>query len=149
MIVIGEVAGAIHGWPLVLEGGGVEVCLPPRGAEVAVEQLSARRIDSDTYELPAGGCIAINHEPEGTSGYGDLARGAESVSIGDRVVQVAGLLDLLRVADATAAPSTRRHALAFRAVLDVQRAQSRRRADDERPDAERIESWLGEQTPVA
>jgi len=149
LIVIGEVAGAIHGWPLVLEGGAVQVCLRPSDAEVAVEQLSATRVDSNTYELPAGGRIAIDHEPAGTSGYGDLARGAEFVSIEDGAVQVAGLLDLLRIADATPGPGGRRHTLAYRALLDVERAQSKPRPDDERPDVERIESWLGEQTPVA
>jgi len=86
--------------------------------------------------LKPGGRIAIDHEPAGTSGYGDLARGAEFVSIEDGAVQVAGLLDLLRIADATPGPGGRRHTLAYRALLDVERAQSKPRPDDERPDVD-------------
>ena len=138
MVVVGEVAGAIHGWPLALEGRAVQVCLRPSDAEVAVEHLRATRVDSNTYELPAGGRIALDHEPAGTSGYGDLARGVELVSLGDGAVQVAGLLDLLRIADATSDPDGRRHALAYCAVLDVERAQSKPRPDDERTDTEGI-----------
>jgi hypothetical protein len=59
------------------------------------------------------------------------------------------LRDLLRIADASSAPDARRHALAYRAVLDVQSAQREARAVDDRSDEERIEAWLSRQTPDA
>jgi transcriptional regulator with XRE-family HTH domain len=114
-IVIGEVAGALHGWPLVLGSDAVEVC--------------ARASEDVT------GTVLVTESPPGTAGFGDLARGAKPVEVGDGTVQVAGLLDLLRIADASPDPNARRHALVYQAVLDVQRAGR--------------EAWLSQQTPVA
>jgi len=67
----------------------------------------------------------------GTAGFGDLARDADTVEIDGGGVRVAGLRDLLRIADASPHPDARRQALAYRAVLDVQRArhESKRQAD--------------------
>ncbi len=99
-IVIGELAGALHGWPLVL-GGTVEVCARMHTMDATLERLAARESARDAYELPTGGQLIVTDVPPGTAGFGDLARGAEEVVIGAGSVQVAGLLDLLRIADAS------------------------------------------------
>lgn len=107
-IVIGEVAGALHGWPLVLSGRATEVCVKGDEEAVAPALLSDAR-------------VAVVAVPAGTSGYGDLARSAETIDVDRSSVRVADLLDLLRIADASPDPDARRHALAYQAVLDVQR----------------------------
>ena len=62
---------------------------------------------------------------------------------------VAGLLDLLRIAEASGAPAARREALAYQAVLDVERAHGDERRGDDRTTEEKIEAWVVRQTPVA
>jgi len=146
VIVIGEVAGALHGWPLVLSGEAIEVCAREEAVGAVLERLG---VSDAAYELPSGVRLVVTDAPKGTVGYGDLARGAEAVDVDGGVVQVAGLLDLLRIADASPDPDARRHALAYRAVLDVQRAQGEPRLADGRTDEERIQAWVSEQIPVA
>ena len=130
-IVLGEVAGALHGWPLVLGGGRVEVC--------AMGELSLEEREG----------VLVTVLPPGTAGFGDLARDADTVEIDGAEIRVAGLRDLLRIADASPNPDSRRQALAYQAVLDVQRAQLEASAADDRGDEEKIEAWLSRQTPVA
>lgn len=146
-IVIGELAGALHGWPLVL-GGTVEVCARMHTMDATLERLGAREGTRDAYELSTGGQLIVTDVPPGTAGFGDLARGAEEVVIDAGSVQVAGLLDLLRIADASGDLDAARRALAYRAVLDVQRIRRQKRAADARSDEERIAAWLSRQTPV-
>lgn len=145
-VVIGEVAGALHGWPLVMSDRTVEVCAPEQSLISILDGVRAS--GAGAYELPSGGRLSIVQTPPGTSGYVDLARGAESVDVEGKTVEVAGLLDLLRIADASPDPDARRHALAYQAVLDVQRAQAEKRVDD-RSDGQKIEAWLSEQVPAA
>jgi transcriptional regulator with XRE-family HTH domain len=149
VIVIGEVAGALHGWPLVLHGEAIELCVRRDAVGAVLARLSATDAAASSYGLPSGGRLAITEAPMGTTGYGDLARGAEAVEVDGGAVQVASLLDLLRIADASSDPDARRHALGYQAVLDVQRAQSALRSADGRTVEERIQAWLSEQIPVA
>jgi DNA-binding XRE family transcriptional regulator len=149
VIVIGELAGALHGWPLVLSGEAVEVCARQDAVSAVLERLGASYAAAGVYELRSGGRLAIVEAPTGTSGYGDLVRSAEGVDVDGGMVLVAGLLDLLRIADASLAPDARRHALAYEAVLEVERAQGRLLPADGRTDEERIRAWLSEQIPVA
>jgi transcriptional regulator with XRE-family HTH domain len=149
VIVIGEVAGALHGWPLVLHGEAIEICAQEDVVGAVLERVSATESAAAAYELPSGGRLLITENPVGTSGYGDLARGAEMVEVDGGEVRVAGLLDLLRVADASSDPGARRDALAYQAVLDVQRAQGELQTADGHTDEERIQAWLSEQIPVA
>jgi DNA-binding XRE family transcriptional regulator len=150
-IVLGEVAGALHGWPLVLDGGTVEVCARGEDAlSIALDRLGAgKAVGGGTYDLPSGGRLLVTEVPPGTAGFGDLARDADTVEIDGAEIRVAGLRDLLRIADASPNPDSRRQALAYRAVLDVQRARRKASAADDRGDAEKIEAWLSRQTPVA
>jgi transcriptional regulator with XRE-family HTH domain len=146
-VVVGEVAGALHGWPLVLGVGAVEVCGPrePIGAALAPRII---RSSERGYELDDGGGVVVIEQPSGTAGFGDLARGATEVHIGERALRVAGLLDLLRIADASPGPEARRHALAYRAVLDVQRARAAARGRPTAGAEERLAEWLDRQTPM-
>jgi transcriptional regulator with XRE-family HTH domain len=144
VVVIGEVAGALHGWPLVLGTTVIEVC-----AETALPLTDiGRRLRRHEYELPGGARLRAVAAPPGTHGLRDLLRGAEPIDIYGGELQVAGVLDLLRIADASDRRSARLEALAFQAVLDVQDARSKSPGPDGRTAAERIEAWLTQQTPV-
>jgi hypothetical protein len=142
--VIGEVAGALQGWPLVLGGDTVEVCARARGT--MSDALDRPGADST---LAGTRGLLLTEIPPGTAGFRELARGAETIEIDRGSVRVAGLLDLLRIADASPGPDAARHALAYRAVLDVQRARRQASVAESRSDEERIQEWLSRQTPVA
>lgn len=149
VIVIGQVAGALHGWPLVLASDVVEVCARTDSLDLASADPEAGNAEAGAHEFRCGGRLTLTEAPAGTAGYGDLARGAESVELDGGEVQVAGLLDLLRIADASPDADARRHSLAYRAVLDVQRAREEPRPPGGRSDDERIQAWLSKQTPVS
>ncbi len=148
VIVIGEVAGALHGWPLVLTAPVIELCGRPADIDAVVVSLGAREVE-DGYALAGGVRLIVDETPAGTFGFGDLARGAEAMKVGSSNVRVAGLLDLLRIAEASGAPAARREALAYQAVLDAERAQGDERQQDDRTAEEKIEAWVMRQTPVA
>jgi transcriptional regulator with XRE-family HTH domain len=122
-IVIGDVAGALHGWPLEISGSPVEVCAVAEGASSLVAGLGARpdtrwempglaealaeqgvvrtrKITEEPFVLPGGGRVLASETLPGTAGFADLARNAEPMAVGGRTVLVASLLDLLRIADA-------------------------------------------------
>jgi DNA-binding XRE family transcriptional regulator len=149
VIVIGEVAGALHGWPLVLGGDTVEVCARADGTmSTMLDGLEARKAVDGAYELPLGGRLLVTEIPLGTAGFGDLVRDADQVEIDGGAVRMAGLRDLLRIADASPYPDARRHALACSAVLDVQSAKHEAPVVDDRNDEEKIQAWLSRQIPV-
>ena len=129
VIVIGEVAGALHGWPLVLGAEAIEVCARPADIDGVGVSLGAREV-VDGYALAGGVRLIVDEMPAGTFGFGDLARAAEAMKVGGSEVRVAGVLDLLRIAEASAAPEARREALAYQAVLDVARAQAAAEAEE-------------------
>ena len=52
-------------------------------------------------------------------GFADLARGASEVTIGGSAVEVAGIVDLLRIALTDPAPYSQRFALALDATLQL------------------------------
>jgi transcriptional regulator with XRE-family HTH domain len=125
-IVIGEVAGALHGWPLEISGGPVEVCAVAGGAASLMASLEAqmppelgttpeylatlakhglgrqpRKVTEEPHILPGGGSVLATETIPGTAGFADLARNAEPMGVGGRTLLVASLLDLLRIADAS------------------------------------------------
>ncbi|MHB1467643.1 MAG: hypothetical protein ACYCX7_00620, partial [Solirubrobacteraceae bacterium] len=66
--MIGELAGALPGWPLVLEGR-IEVCVRLASQLVeAIELLGVRRGRGAEYALPAGGRLMLAETPPGTAG---------------------------------------------------------------------------------
>jgi hypothetical protein len=124
-IVIGDVAGALHGWPLEVVGGPVEVCAVAGGAASLMAALGAemppelgmtpeylaalesvglgpepRKVTEEPHILPGGGSVLATETLPGTTGFADLARNAEPMVVGGRTLLVASLLDLLRIADA-------------------------------------------------
>jgi hypothetical protein len=121
VVVIGGVAGTLQGWPLVLAATVIEVC-----ADNAFPLTDiGRRLGRHEYELPGGARLRAVDAPPGTHGFRDLWRGAEPVDVDSGELQVASVLDLLRIADASDRRSARLDALAYQAVLDVQDARSK------------------------
>ncbi len=191
--MIGDVAGALHGWPLEIAGGPVEVCAVADGAASLMAGLGAemppelgttpeylatlakhglgrqpRKVTEEPHVLPGGGKVLASETLPGTAGFVDLERNAEPMGVGGGTVQVASLLDLLRIADAsTPGPAgsrrdpdadlhqeakrrsksawsqagARRDALALRAVLDVRAAKQAAWEADDRSDEQKLEAW--------
>ena len=146
LVVIGEVAGALQGWPLVLSGGTVEVCAQAADGALLLTAIGPR-VARDGYELRGDVRLRVVADPAGTDGLLDLWRGSEVVRTPQGDLRVASLVDLLRIADASTHRSARLEALAYQAVLDVRDAQRRLPVQEEGA-AERIDAWLTQQAPV-
>ncbi len=147
-VVIGEVAGALHGWPLALSTRGtVEVCGDPDGLP---EQLLAHGLteSDDLYAMASGQRISVIQQPAGTSGSRDLARSAEMVDLPGGSGRVANVLDLLRIADAADGGRRNRETLALQAVLEVKRARAGA-APVTASNQERLQAWLDQQPAAA
>ncbi|HTX08821.1 MAG TPA: helix-turn-helix transcriptional regulator [Solirubrobacteraceae bacterium] len=125
LVVIGEVAGALQGWPLVLGGGVIEACAQAADGAPLLTAIGPR-VARDEYELSGGARLRVIGKPAGTSGLPDLWRGSEPVDTPDGAIRVASLVDLLRIADASTHRSARLEALAHQAVLDVKAARAGR-----------------------
>jgi len=93
--------------------------------------------------------VVIDEAPAGTAGEVELARHRVAFETPAGALDAAGLIDLLRIADASDARTARRESLALQAVLDVQREREAAGAPDERAAGDRIAEWLSQQTPVA
>ncbi|HEY5193927.1 MAG TPA: helix-turn-helix transcriptional regulator [Solirubrobacteraceae bacterium] len=146
-IVVGEVAGALHGWPLILsEQGTLDLVVHPKDRELAEETILAASAQPDR--------VRLLDAPAGTYGFADLARAAIQVTIQQTTVEVAGLVDLLRIALTDTEPYSRRFALALDATLqltardsstgDVSSAPSKPPSVRER--RARADQWLTRQT---
>jgi transcriptional regulator with XRE-family HTH domain len=146
-IVVGAVAGALHGWPLVLSESAVEVCATREDMETGLDRLIVRRA-GQRYELRGGHRVDLIEQPPGTAGLRDLARGAETLAVAGHDLRVAGLLDLVRIADASPARGASRLALAYQTVLAVRHARDAARARPPANDQQRLARWLADQTPV-
>jgi transcriptional regulator with XRE-family HTH domain len=147
-VVIGEVAGALHGWPLVLSGtGAVEVCGEP---DKVAEQLLANGLaeSEDLYAMTSGPRISVVQQPPGTTGPRDLVRGAEAIDLPTGRVRVAGVLDLLRIADAADGGRRSQATLALQAVLEVERARAAA-PPVTTSNEERLQAWLDQQPAAA
>ncbi len=139
-VVIGGVAGALNGWPVVLGA---------RTLEVVPADLSMRRIDaamrrlggepgqdapdgSRRWVLASGAELHATPVPPGTRGYNDLRRDAQRVQIASAAsVRVCSLLDLIRIAEASPDPDARMFVSALWATLERSR-----RYDTETPEGE-------------
>lgn len=146
-VLVGEVAGAAHGWPITLARGEYLV-VAQEGArnwerlERAAESLGGDRRELEDpfagqdvtvrWPLPAGGSLAAAASLSGTGGYSDLLRAARPVALEQSVVQVAALRDLIRIADASPVPERRVFLPALWATLEQ---AERRDARAERGDA--------------
>jgi transcriptional regulator with XRE-family HTH domain len=112
-VVVGEVAGALHGWPLILsDKGTLDLVVHPEDRALATETVLAASAAPDR--------VRLLDAPPGTYGFADLARAAIEVTVGgSAVVEVAGLVDLLRIALTDPAPYSQRFALALDATLQL------------------------------
>jgi transcriptional regulator with XRE-family HTH domain len=148
-LIIGDVAGALHGWPLVLGSPTIEVCGRVGAMRYRLRQMGARQTRSGRHILSSGVSVVIDEAPAGTGGEADLARNRVAFETPAGALDTAGLIDLLRIADASDARTARRDSLALQAVLDVQREREAAGTSDERAAGDRIAEWLSQQTPVA
>ena len=131
-VVVGDVAGALHGWPIVL-GWRVLHVVPAETSMGRVEQ-TARRLGGERAEdgsdgskrwvLPSGAELRATLMPAGTRGFRDLARDAQRMEIAPGVtVRVASLIDLIRMAEASPDPDARMYVSALWATLEVRRRE--------------------------
>lgn len=133
-VLSGEIAEVLHGSPLmptaalvtivprpgererlqtaILAGGGRRMSTPSNGPEV----------DSPTSWLldSCGTKLTIDPAPPGTRGYEDLNHDASNITLGDHLlVSVASLLDLVRIAETSADPSTHARVVALRRTMEL------------------------------
>jgi hypothetical protein len=148
-LIIGDVAGALHGWPLVLGSPTIEVCGLVDAVGYRLRQMGARRTRSGRHIVSGGVSVVIDEAPAGTAGEMDLARNRVAFETPAGALDAAGLIDLLRIADASDARTARRDSLALQAVLDVQREREAGGTSGERAAGDGIAEWLSQQTPVA
>lgn len=129
-VVIGDVAGALHGWPIMLGArtlhivpadtaiGRIEQAAKRLGTELTNEQTDERQ----RWVLPAGDELHTTLLPAGTRGYRDLTRDAQTIQIAlSTSVKVASLIDLIRIAEASPDPDARTFVPALWATLEVSR----------------------------
>jgi len=128
-VVIDKVAGAFNGWPITL--GARTVHLVPADSSMGAVEEAARRLGAEPagegedgakrWVLASGAELHVSAELRGTGGYRDLARDATSVLIAPGVsVQVASLIDLIRIAEASTGPDGRVFVPALWATLEAQ-----------------------------
>jgi transcriptional regulator with XRE-family HTH domain len=142
-IVVGETAGALHGWPLILNASGQLDLLVHNEDRQQAEVLVASASDPKRF------CV-VDTLP-GAWGYADLARNSVHMEVDGAQVQVAALVDLLRVALSENGRFSLRFALAYDETLRLTErlrassgdAEPRKRTEQEaRDEAER---WLARQ----
>ena len=132
-VLVGAVAAAARGWPIIL-GRGEYLIVPEettgnlsRLQRAANELGAGERQTEDPYagaeltwrwSLPEGGSLAATPKPIGTRGYRDLRRSARPTALADAVVEVASLRDLIRMADAGPTSAMRSFLPALWATLE-------------------------------
>jgi transcriptional regulator with XRE-family HTH domain len=141
-IVVGTVAGALHGWPLILDGpSGVDLLVHPADRQRAAEVIAA---------APGPERIRLLDVLPGAWGYGDLARNSECVEVEGVAVQVGALVDLLRIAQSERGGAGAEFALALDATLQLtERLRSSALEAPKLTDREAREEadrWLARQT---
>lgn len=144
VIVVGETAGALHGWPLILgQHGTLDLVVHPADEKLAEDEIPRIETQRDR--------IRMIDAPPGTRGFADLARTSVSITIDDTTVEVATLVDLLRIALTERGPYSQRFALA----LDATRQFAERIPRPPMPvpvspqhARERADQWLTRQIPA-
>ncbi|EHN08803.1 hypothetical protein PAI11_43720 [Patulibacter medicamentivorans] len=91
-VVIGEVAAALHGWPVPLAGHRVE--LVPHPADHDALLLALGQLEHVAH---GPGRVDLLETPRGTTGHDDLAADARTIRLDGFDVAVASLVDLLRI----------------------------------------------------
>jgi len=146
-IVAGEAAGALHGWPLVLD--------PDGGLEVLVRNDDRGQAEGIVAAAPRPERIRLVEALPGTWGYADLARNCVRMDVDGVGVKVAALVDLLRVAHSENGRYSRRFARGFDETLRLTERLRHRPADatrrklSEQEAREEVDRWLARQTPLS
>jgi transcriptional regulator with XRE-family HTH domain len=136
-VVIGTVAAALQGWPILLGGRSLEI-VPADSSIVRVEQFAKRHGAESTDDqpegsqrwiLPSGGELRATPCPRGTRGYPDLARDAERMLIEPKTsIRAASVVDLIRIAESSLDPDARTFTAALWATLEMQHRKQQRAA---------------------
>lgn len=158
VIVIGEVAGALHGWPLALGGDVLQLAPDPATVDRLPAALHAAGAEAPNAAMPGvwrlsdGGAVQLVARPPGTAGFRDLHRDAVATDLDDGAhVSVASLVDLLRIAEAGRAFGTGIFVPALWATLEARRrldaAPAPARIDDPDTATELLDAWLTRQRP--
>jgi transcriptional regulator with XRE-family HTH domain len=114
-VLIGDVAGAAHGWPITLARGEYLVVAEEGRRNLERLAAAAESLGAGPQELEdpfagrdvtirwplEGGSLAVATQLSGTRGYRDVQRASRPVALEQAVVQVAALRDLIRIADAS------------------------------------------------
>ncbi len=143
-IVVGEVAGALHGWPLLLD--------PQGELDVLVREEDRERFETVIAATPNAERVRVLTELPGARGYADLARNCVSLDVDGVEVQAAALIDLLRVAHSDNGRYSRRFARAFDETLRLTERLRHRPSVatppklTQRESREEVEKWLEQQT---
>ncbi len=142
-IVVGETAGALHGWPLSLDG--------PGGLDLIVHRDDWRRAAEVVAATPHAERIRLLDSLPGAWGYADLARNAVQVDVDGVTVKVAALVDLLRIAHSERGGFSGEFALALDATLQLtERLRGSRDTPIHKPTEqgarEAADAWLARQT---
>jgi transcriptional regulator with XRE-family HTH domain len=142
-IIVGEVAGALHGWPLLLD--------PQGKLDVLVRHEDRKRFEGVLAAMPSAERVRVVTALHGASGYPDLARNCMALDIDGVDVQVAALVDLLRIAHSENGRYSRRFARAFDETLRLtERLRNSRAGDTGKLTAqqarEKADAWLAQQT---
>jgi hypothetical protein len=103
----------------------LRVAREPAGIEFAIEPEYLRRAESWTLTTMFGN-FDLCFVPAGTRGFDDLRRNAVAVRIRDIDVQVAGLLDVIRMKEAAGRPKDLAQLPALRQTVEVARDRERR-----------------------
>jgi transcriptional regulator with XRE-family HTH domain len=129
-VVLGDVAGALQGWPIMLGARRLEILLDDSSLR-RVEQVAARMDAQPLQDGPAGqprwlladgGELRASTAVAGTRGYRDVVRDAETMRLDSgAAVRVASLIDLIRIAEASPEPDARVHVPALWATLQARR----------------------------
>jgi hypothetical protein len=120
-VAVGEVAGALHGCPLIpSEEGTLDLVVHPEDREVAEESVLAA--------AASRGRVRLLDAPAGTYGFADLARAAITVTIQGAAVEVAGLVDL-RIALTNSESHSKLFALALECDTAAHRARREPQTD--------------------
>jgi transcriptional regulator with XRE-family HTH domain len=143
-IIVGEVAGALHGWPLLLD--------PQGDLDVLVREEDRESFEAVIAATPNAERVRVLTDLPGARGYADLARNCMPLQVDGVDVKVAALVDLLRVAHSENSRYSYRFALALDETMQLTErmrlgsvgSEPRKLTNQEA--REKADKWLAKQT---
>ena len=157
-VVVGEVAGALQGWPLSLDANVLELAVDDRDHDALLAGVHAvggrpvatadrrPRWHAETVQrlvLPQGTAIEAMAHPAGVAGYRQLAARSDRLALSGSDQQVAGVHDLIAMAEASRDVGAGVFVTALYAVLDARRQPPPVQLDYDSPAGQAaLEAWL-------